>query len=226
LSPQTEKLDTDLDIDTVYAILDEEYERLEKPSVTLLAEKKRDPFRVLVSTIISLRTKDEVTVAASERLFAEADTPEKILSLSRERMEQLIYPAGFYRNKTKTIKDISAILLKEYGGKVPDSIEELMKLKGVGRKTANLVLVEGFQIPAVCVDIHVHRIFNRLGYVQTKDPDKTETELRKKLPEKFWIRINEMLVTYGKYVCRPVSPFCSQCRLSELCPKIGVSARR
>ncbi|QAR32141.1 endonuclease III [Geovibrio thiophilus] len=215
-----------LNIDFVYDVLEAEYERLEKPSVTALAEKKRDPFRVLVSTIISLRTKDEVTVAASERLFAVADTPQKTLELDTEIMEKLIFPAGFYRNKTKTIKDISAILIEKYAGKVPADIDELVKLKGVGRKTANLVLVEGFQIPAVCVDIHVHRIFNRLGYLSTKDPDKTETELRKRLPQKYWIKLNEMMVTYGKYICRPVSPFCSACRLFECCDKVGVTTRR
>lgn len=215
-----------IDIDKVYRILEEEYERLEKPSVTAIAEKKRDPFRVLVSTIISLRTKDEVTVAASERLFAVADTPQKVLELDTETMEKLIYPAGFYRNKTKTIKDISEILINDYGNQVPCDIDELVKLKGVGRKTANLVLVEGFQVPAVCVDIHVHRIFNRLGYLNTKDPDKTETVLREKLPQKYWIKLNEMLVTYGKFICRPVSPFCSACKLSECCGKVGVTTRR
>ena len=215
-----------LDIDLIYNILEEEYERLEKPSVTAIAEKKRDPFRVLVSTIISLRTKDEVTIAASERLFAIADTPESILELDTETMEKLIYPAGFYRNKTKTIKDISEILINKYESKVPSDIDELVKLKGVGRKTANLVLVEGFQLPAVCVDIHVHRIFNRLGYLSTKDPDKTEMILREKLPQKYWIKLNEMLVTYGKFICRPVSPFCSACKLSECCGKVGVTTRR
>lgn len=215
-----------LDINLVYNILEEEYEKLEKPSVTAIAEKKRDPFRVLVSTIISLRTKDEVTIAASDRLFSVADTPQKIIELDTETMEKLIYPAGFYRNKTKTIKDISAILIEKYAGSVPADIDELVRLKGVGRKTANLVLVEGFQIPAVCVDIHVHRIFNRLGYLNTKDPDKTEMELRKTLPQKYWIKLNEMMVTYGKYVCRPVSPFCSACRLSECCAKVGVTTRR
>ncbi|MGE4496573.1 MAG: endonuclease III [Deferribacterales bacterium] len=215
-----------VDIDHVYDVMAEEYERLEKPSVTAIAEKKRDPFRVLVSTIISLRTKDEVTVAASERLFAAADTPQKVLELDTQTMEKLIYPAGFYRNKTQTIKNISAILIEKYAGSVPADIDELVRLKGVGRKTANLVLVEGFQIPAVCVDIHVHRIFNRLGYLSTKDPDKTETELRKKLPQKYWIKLNEMMVTYGKYICRPVSPFCSACRLSDSCAKVGVTTRR
>lgn len=215
-----------VDIDHVYDVLAKEYERLEKPSVTAIAEKKRDPFRVLVSTIISLRTKDEVTIAASERLFAAADTPEKVLALDTEAMEKLIYPAGFYRNKTQTIKDISAILIEKYAGSVPADIDELVRLKGVGRKTANLVLVEGFQIPAVCVDIHVHRIFNRLGYLSTKDPDKTETELRKKLPQKYWIKLNEMMVTYGKYICRPISPFCSACGLSDSCAKVGVTTRR
>lgn len=215
-----------LDIDLIYDILENEYEKLEKPSVTAIAEHKRDPFRVLVSTIISLRTKDEVTITASERLYAVADTPQKVLELENETMEKLIYPACFYRNKTKSIKDICQILLDKYDGKVPDTIDELLKLKGVGRKTANLVLVEGFQIPAVCVDIHVHRIFNRLGFLNTKDPDKTEMVLREKLPQKYWIKMNEMLVTYGKFICRPISPFCSTCKLSECCGKVGVTTRR
>jgi endonuclease-3 len=215
-----------INIDHVYDILEEEYERLEKPSVTAIAEKKRDPFRVLVSTIISLRTKDEVTITASERLFAVADTPQKVLELDTETMEKLIYPACFFRNKTQSIKNICEILINKYNSQVPCDIDELVKLKGVGRKTANLVLVEGFQVPAVCVDIHVHRIFNRLGFLNTKDPDKTELILREKLPQKYWIKMNEMLVTYGKFICRPISPFCSTCKLSECCGKVGVTTRR
>lgn len=215
-----------IDIDHIYNIIAKEYEKLEKPSVTAIAEWKRDPFRILVSTIISLRTKDEVTISASERLFNIADTPEKVLELDTEEMQKLIYPTCFYRNKTKTIKEISRVLLDKYNGEVPSDLDELLKLKGVGRKTANLVLVEGFQLPAVCVDIHVHRIFNRLGYVETKDPDKTEMELRKRLPKKYWIKLNEMLVTYGKFICRPISPFCSTCNLSGYCAKVGVTTRR
>lgn len=215
------------DIHRVYDILEEAYSGMEEPSVTKISkETKRDPFRVLVSCLISLRTKDEVTLEASSRLFAKADTPEKMLKLSEEDIAKLIYPAGFYKTKAGTIKNICGVLISEYGGRVPDEIDELVKMRGVGRKTANLVIVEGYGRPAVCVDTHVHRIFNRLGYVKTKTPDKTEIELRKHLPEEYWIRINEILVAYGRAVCRPVSPFCSSCRLSDYCDKVSVDSRR
>lgn len=215
------------DIHRVYEILEEVYAGMEEPSVTKISRQtRRDPFRVLVSCLISLRTKDEVTLAASEKLFREADTPSKMLTLDEAEIAKLIYPAGFYKTKAKTIKDICALLINEYGGSVPDSIEELVKIKGVGRKTANLVMVEGFNQPAVCVDTHVHRIFNRLGYVKTKTPEKTETELRKHLPKEYWIRINEILVAYGRMTCRPISPFCSSCRLSGYCDKVSVDSRR
>lgn len=215
------------DIDEVYSRLEQAYENMDEPSVTKISKQtKRDPFRVLVSCLISLRTKDEVTLAASERLFSVADNPQDMRRMDTDEIAKLIYPAGFYKTKAVTIKNICDILIDKYEGKVPDEIDELITMKGVGRKTANLVLVEGYGIDAVCVDTHVHRIFNRLGYVKTKTPEKTETELRKFLPQKYWIRINEILVAYGREVCRPVSPICSVCGLCDLCDKVGVTLRR
>lgn len=215
------------DIDEVYQRLEEAYRNMEEPSVTKISKQtKRDPFRVLISCLISLRTKDEITLASSERLFRKADNPQAMSALSEDEIGKLIYPAGFYKTKAATIRNICKILINDYHRKVPDEIDELVKLKGVGRKTANLVIVEGYGRPAVCVDTHVHRIFNRLGYVKTKNPDKTEIELRKYLPEKYWIRINEILVAYGRSICRPVSPICSSCGLYDLCDKVDVILRR
>ncbi len=215
------------DIKEVYDLLEKAYIEMDEPSVTKISKQtKRDPFRVLVSCLISLRTKDEVTLASSERLFAEADNPADMLKLTNDEIEKLIYPAGFYKTKAKTILNICQILINEYNSKVPDDIDTLVTLKGVGRKTANLVIVEGYGEPAVCVDTHVHRIFNRLGYVKTKTPEKTETELRRYLPKEYWIRINEILVAYGREICRPVSPRCSACGLGSFCDKNGVTSRR
>ncbi|PLX67518.1 MAG: endonuclease III [Denitrovibrio sp.] len=215
------------DIHNVYKLLEEEYLSMDEPSVTKISKQtKRDPFRVLVSCLISLRTKDEVTLDASIRLFNVADTPEKLVELEEEEIQRLIYPASFYKTKSTTIKNISSVLINEYNSIVPAEIDELVKLKGVGRKTANLVVVEGYGEPAVCVDTHVHRIFNRLGYVKTKDADKTEIELRKHLPREYWIRINEILVAYGREICKPVSPYCSSCRLTDYCDKVSVDKRR
>jgi len=198
----------------------------ELPSVSAIAEDLRDPYRVLISTIISLRTKDEVTLAASRRLFAEADTPERMMQLSEDALAQLIYPAGFYKTKAQRILQISRILLEEYDGKVPDSRDALLNLPGVGRKTANLTLNLGFGIDAVCVDTHVHRISNRLGWVTAKTPDETELQLEKVLPKDLWIPVNEMLVAFGQIICTPQSPRCSQCPLDADCPHIGVNRRR
>ncbi len=215
----------DKDIHRVIEILETEVKRWKTPSVTKISEN-RDPFKILISTIISLRTKDEVTLKASQRLFKTAPNPEKLIKLKTEDIEKLIYPAGFYRIKAKNIKKISKILLNNYSGKVPDSIEELIKLPGVGRKTANLVVTLGYGKPGICVDTHVHRILNRLGYVKTKNPEETEKILREKLPEKYWIRINDLLVTYGQNMCTPLSPFCSKCRLYSYCNRVGVKKSR
>ena len=195
------------------------------PSVTVIA-KKNDPFAVLVSCIISLRTRDEVTELASARLFALAKLPAELLELSNSKIEKAIYPAAFYRNKTKSLKELCQVLVKEYSGKVPDQLEELLKLKGVGRKTANLTLILGHNKPGICVDIHVHRISNRWGYVKTKSPDETEMVLREILPKRFWKGYNDLLVSFGQNLCKPVSPFCSSCPVEDQCPKIGVNRSR
>lgn len=185
-----------------------------------------DPFRILVSCILSLRTKDEVTYPATERLFAKASDAAGMLKLTPAAIEKAIYPAGFYRTKARQIRAISGILLSRHGGSVPDTIEELLLLPGVGRKTANLTVTLGFGKPGICVDTHVHRIANRLGWVTTKAPDDTEAALRRSLPKRWWIPINETLVRHGQQVCKPISPLCSACSVVRACPKIGVAIRR
>ncbi len=192
----------------------------------MIAGKGGPPFEILASTILSLRTKDQVTAEASARLFKEARTPSEILALSEDRIKGLIYPVGFYPTKAKRLREISEILIDRFDSRVPDSMEELLTLPGVGRKTANLVLVEGFKKDAICVDTHVHRISNRIGYVSTSTPDKTEFALRKKLPVKYWRGYNEMLVAFGQVLCRPISPFCGKCPVSDMCPRIGVERWR
>jgi endonuclease-3 len=200
------------------------------PAVNVIAgETSRDPWAVLVSTILSLRTKDEVTLSASQRLLEKAPTPAKMRSLSEEAVAKLAYPAGFYRTKAASLKKIAEILLDHCGGKVPDDMEALLALPGVGRKTANLVLSEAFDKDAICVDIHVHRISNRLGFFGvdgTKDPFETEMGLRSILPGKYWKKINSLFVFYGQQVCRPVSPFCSKCVIGDLCPRLNVGRSR
>ena len=188
--------------------------------------KKNDPFAVLVSCIISLRTRDAVTELASARLFALAKLPAELLELSNAKIEKAIYPAAFYRNKTRSLKELCQVLVKEYSGKVPDKLEQLLKLKGVGRKTANLTLILGHNKPGICVDIHVHRISNRWGYVKTKSPDETEMVLREILPKRFWKGYNDLLVSFGQNLCKPISPFCSSCPVEDQCPKIGVNRSR
>ena len=214
----------DVDIDSVISRLKKKVSEFREPIVTRISHT-RDPYLVLISCLISLRTKDEVTAAASERLFAVARTPRKMLGLRAGRISKLIYPAGFYRTKGKTIRGVSKDILTRYHGRVPDSIDELLTLKGVGRKTANLVVTLGYGKPGICVDTHVHRISNRLGLVRTKTPEQTEFALRKLLPRRHWIVYNDLLVTYGQNVCVPISPKCSQCVIPE-CPRIGVQRHR
>jgi endonuclease-3 len=196
--------------------------------VTTLAEeeKSRSPFRLLVACVISLRTKDEVTAAASSRLFAIAPDPERLAELDIERIAGAIYPAGFYNTKARQLREIAGILRDQYGGEVPNGEEALLALPGVGRKTANLVLGLGFGIPAICVDTHVHRISNRLGLVETKTPEQTERALAGVLPQDLWISINDLLVTFGQNRCHPTSPRCTECPLTDLCPRIGVTRSR
>ncbi len=214
------------DIDCFVATIATHYRQWNPPIITFIANRGATPFEVLVSTLLSLRTKDEVTSVAAQRLFAAARTPQAMLKLSPQEIETRIYPVGFYPTKARRLLSISRILLDRYGGNVPDTLEALTALPGVGRKTANLVLVEGFNIPAICVDTHVHRISNRIGYVKTKNPDKTEQALRKQLPKRHWIRYNELLVAFGQVLCRPISPFCSRCPVADMCPRIGVDRHR
>jgi len=214
------------DIDRFMDILEKKYKSWNAPVISFIAMKGASPFEILISTLLSLRTKDEVTIDATRRLFQNSTSPEEMVKLSPEIIEKLIYPVGFYRTKAKRIIEISQILIEKYNGLVPSTMEELLELPGVGRKTANLVLVEGFHIPAICVDTHVHRISNRTGYVKSKKPEQTEMQLRKKLPEKYWGLYNEILVAFGQTLCRPISPFCSKCPAEKLCPKIGVTKQR
>ncbi len=187
---------------------------------------RETPFTVLISCLLSLRTQDKTTDAASERLFRLAQTPQAMRTVAVAKIQKTIYPVCFYRVKARTIHKICDQLLEGYGGRVPDTIEELVKLPGVGRKTANLTMTLGHNKQGICVDTHVHRICNRWGYVKTKTPDETEIVLRKKLPPRYWKDLNLWLVKYGQYRCKPISPLCSQCPLDSMCPKKGVHTRR
>jgi endonuclease-3 len=213
-------------IDTVIQLIREQLKGLPDPSVTMVGKKWKTPYSVLISCLLSLRTKDETTLPASERLFKLAETPEKMLKLTPAQIEKAIYPVGFYRTKAQVILGVSRDILQKYGGKVPDEIDVLMEMKGVGRKTANLVLTEGFEKPAICVDTHVHRISNRFGYLESKTPEETEMILRKKLPKQYWIEYNALLVVWGQNVCKPISPLCSQCSVNTICARKGVDISR
>ncbi len=206
------------DFDYVVSILEESYYTNIAPSVTLIANTKRDPFNILVSTILSLRTKDKITLEASTRLFEKAQNFSQILNMSEKEIETLIYPVGFYKTKAKRIKEIAKIIIEKHNGKVPANFEDLINLPGVGRKTANLVLILGYNKDTICVDTHVHRISNRLGWVKTKKPEQTEIALKKLLPNHLWRKINDYLVSYGQTICKPINPLCSQCKLNDICP--------
>lgn len=206
----------DSDISAVVRILKKECRRFREPSVTRIARKK-DPFRVLISTVISARTKDDVTSRASGKLLGAADTSVKMAKFTASKIARLIYPAGFYKTKGKNIRKLCGIINLDHGGKVPSDMDGLLGLPGVGRKTANLVLGLGFGTPAICVDTHVHRISNRLGYVRTPTPAKTEFVLREKLPKRYWIIYNDLLVTYGQNLCKPIGPRCEECRIRQYC---------
>jgi endonuclease-3 len=209
----------------VIQILRQETKKFDIPWVSTKGVTS-DPYKVLISCILSLRTKDAVTRQASERLFSVAETAQKISTLSVSRLEKLIYPVGFYRNKARQIIDLSYRLINDFDGKVPRTRQALLSFKGVGRKTANLVLGLGFNIPAVCVDTHVHRISNRLGWIRTKKPVETEFALMKLIPKRYWIELNTVLVTLGQNICLPVSPFCSKCSVNRYCRKVGVTRHR
>jgi endonuclease-3 len=217
---------TNLPLDRMIRRIEKYIKALKVPYVTQEADRNRDPFRVLISCILSLRTKDETTAAASQRLFEKADEPRAMLELDEKTIAQTIYPVGFYNNKAKTIRAICRHLIDEHGGKVPDDLDALLELPGVGRKTANLVVTMGFGKPGICVDTHVHRITNRWGLVKTKTPDETETVLREVLPKKHWIPINNLLVTFGQNCCTPISPHCSRCPVEGDCRQVGVERHR
>ena len=216
----------DRDIRKVIHLIEKEVAKWELPIVSSLAEEHSGPFPILISTILSLRTKDEVTAIAAERLLAMARTPEEMLKLSEGKIIKAIYPVGFYRNKAKTILHISRELIDRFHSRVPDTIEQLLTLKGVGRKTANLVVALGYNKEGLCVDTHVHRISNRLGYVRTKPPEETEYALRKKLPSVYWLRYNTLMVAFGRHVCVPISPFCSRCPVFAYCNRVNVVRSR
>jgi endonuclease-3 len=204
-----------------------EWSKGHAPVVTFIALQTRDPYRVLISCLLSLRTKDETTGPASQRLFALADSPHRMLRLQPRQIERAIYPVGFYRVKARTILAVSRSLVDDFDGKVPNDLEALLTLKGVGRKTANLVLTQGFAKHGICVDTHVHRLSNRWGYVCTKNPHQTELALREKLPRRYWIEYNDLLVAFGQTICKPLSPLCTtRCPIEAHCPKIGVGRHR
>lgn len=214
------------DFREVNSILNEAYKKNNAPSVTLISALKKTPYHILISTLISLRTKDQVTLEASMRLFEKADSIEELAKLSENEIAQLIYPCGFYKTKAARMIEICKILLTTNCGNIPDEIDKLVKLPGVGRKTANLVVILGFNKPGICVDTHVHRISNRIGWVQTKTPEETEFALRKLLPAEYWRTINDYFVSYGQTICTPISPHCSVCKLNTVCHKNNVEKSR
>ena len=194
--------------------------------VPVVGHYRDDPFTTLISCLLSLRTKDEVTRAASKRLFRLARTPQQLLKLSTRAIEQAIYPALYYRVKARTLQTVAQTLIERYDGKVPSDLDTLLTIKGVGRKTANLVVTLAFRKAGICVDTHVHRISNRWGYVKTKTPEQTEMALRRILPRRHWLIYNDLIVTFGQNLCQPVSPWCSRCPLNTGCARIGVTHAR
>ncbi|KPK98304.1 MAG: endonuclease III [Omnitrophica WOR_2 bacterium SM23_72] len=196
------------------------------PIVSKVSEERFNPYRVLISCILSLRTKDQTTAQATHRLFKVADNPVDMVKLSPKRIQRLIYPVGFYRNKSRVLIEVSRKIIQDFAGRVPGRLEDLLTLKGVGRKTANLVLGLGFGTPAICVDTHVHRISNRLGWVKTRSPEETERALEKIIPKRRWVDLNTWLVAFGQNICVPISPFCSRCRVSSLCQRTHVKKFR
>ncbi len=212
------------DLDTVVPLLKKEFESHRAPIMDLVAAQTRDPFRVLVGTILSARTKDECTAGAVERLFREVSGPDDLERLSEDEIAKLIYPVGFYRTKAQNLKKLPAVLRERFGGRLPDTVEELCELPGVGRKTANLVVSLGFDKPAICVDVHVHRISNRFGLLRTETPLETEMKLREILPVKYWQGWNSYLVAFGQTRCRPRNPVCEGCPVRRWCDE-GRKAR-
>jgi len=216
----------DTAIHSIVRTLKREIRKWPIPIVGVVADRSNDPYQVLISCLLSLRTQDKTTAEATERLFRLAKTPSEMVRLSPKAIREAIYPVGFYRTKARTLLSVSRDLIGRFESRVPDDLEELLTLKGVGRKTANLVVTLGFGKPGICVDTHVHRISNRWGYVKTKTPEQTEWALREKLPKRYWIIFNDLLVTFGQNLCKPISPQCSQCPISKHCDRIGVGRSR
>jgi endonuclease-3 len=210
----------------VFERLEEAVQAWETPLVDAMAATGDDPFRILIATILSLRTRDTVTAVVARDLFERADTPEAILALPHDELRDLIKKVGFYNTKAETIRALSQLIIERYDGRVPDDLDELLTLPGVGRKTANLVVIAGYGKPGICVDTHVHRISNRFGYVQTKTPEQTEMALRERLPQDLWQEINRLLVSLGQTICHPTSPKCSICPVNDLCERVGVTRSR
>jgi endonuclease-3 len=211
----------------IIEVLRKATKRMVQPASFQITEKYgKDPYLIFISCLLSLRTKDAVSFPASVRLFEYAQTPEQMLTVPVATIEKLIYPTGFYRRKARLLHEVSADLIKRFKGNVPADLDDLLSIKGVGRKTANLVLGVAFDIPAICVDVHVHRVSNRLGLVQTKTTDETEQALMKLLPQEYWIEFNHLIVMWGQNICVPISPFCSKCAIAPLCPRIGVTRHR
>lgn len=207
-----------MDIEKIVKLIKDEKEP--QSDFVKLMDSFDSPYLVLIACILSLRTNDKTTYPATLRMLKLGKTPEEFAKIKQEDLEKAIYPVGFYKNKAGQIIELSKVLVEKYNSKVPNSIDELVKFNGVGRKTANLVVARGFNKPAICVDVHVHRIFNRLGYVNTKTPEETEFALREKLPKKFWIEINTLIVTHGQNICKPQKPLCEKCPIQNFCPKI------
>jgi endonuclease-3 len=210
----------------VLRALEREYARHEAPVVSLIAATSGDPYRVLASCLMSLRTQDATTVEASARLFALAPDVESLAAADPRAVAKAIYPVGFYRTKARNLVAIAKRIVEEFAGRVPDDLETLLTFNGIGRKTANLVVTAGYKKPGICVDTHVHRISNRWGFVSTKTPEQTEMALRRRLPARYWLRYNDLLVSFGQTVCRPLSPHCSSCVIARWCPRLGVSRSR
>jgi len=213
-------------IDKIYKILKKEVKDYDAPLVDLIQIQTKNPFKVLITTILSARTKDRTTKESAKRLFNKIKNIEDLEKINKKELEKLIYPVGFYKTKSKNLTLLPKILKKEFNNKIPETVEKLIKLPGVGRKTANLVVAIAFNKHAICVDTHVHRITNRIGYIKTKTPYETEIKLRKKLPKKYWKTINSILVAFGQNTCRPISPICSKCPVYKECRKVNVKTSR
>ncbi len=214
-----------MDINKIYKILERQFKSYPAPVVDLIEAQTKDPFKILVTTMLSARTKDQTTSEVAHRLFKTVNKPEDLNNYTVEELEKMLYPVGFFRNKARYLKKLPKVLKDEFHNNVPEEIDDLVKLPGVGRKTANLVCAIAFKKPAICVDVHVHRITNRFGYIKTKTPFETEMALRGKLPKKYWININSYLVAFGQNHCTPLNPKCSTCTIYDECERIGVKTK-